>query len=402
MMLRGSMNMQREELNANNLNMNKFIISLLFVFLIQIGAVNSEPLNNNMKEINNLLQNEITGDKTPAVHYIFFNKERIIHRYSGGLANIVSGKKIDELTTYNLFSITKTFTAIAVLQLQEQGKLNINEPAAKYLTNFPYGNTITIKHLLNHTAGIPNPIPLSWIHTEQVHGSFSSTEFFDNVISKHDEADFSPNEKFKYSNLAYVLLGMIIEKVSGLKYEQYIEQNVIEKIGINPNELSFTIPQPEHHAAGYIKKWSLLNIALGLFINKSEFMENSINGWKPFKNYYVNGPSYGGLIGSANGLVKYLQAILKNDPVLINNASKTMMFTENLTKEGEPTGMSLSWYTGNLNGVKYFTHAGGGGGYYCEIRLYPEKETGSIIIFNRTGISDERYLDKVDLFLINR
>ena len=58
--------------------------------------------------------------------------------------------------------------------------------------------------------------------------------------------------------------------------------------------------------------------------------------------------------------------------------------------------MCLSWFTGELNGNKYFTHAGGGGGYYCEIRIYPDQGLGSVVFFNRTGFSDERYLDKVD------
>ena len=74
------------------------------------------------------------------------------------------------------------------------------------------------------------------------------------------------------------------------------------------------------------------------------------------------------------------------------------MFTENHTTNNKATGMCLSWFSGQLNGIKYFTHAGGGGGYYCEIRIYPENGIGSVCFFNRTGMSDERFLDKVDKF----
>lgn len=384
--------------------MIKITFNILFFLLIfsHIIALDAQPLNNNMKEIDKILGAEIAGNKTPSVQYIIFNRNEVIYNFSSGLADIESGKRIDESTTYNLFSITKTFTAIAVLQLQEKGKLNINEPALKYLQEFPYGNNITIKHLLNHSAGIPNPIPLSWIHTEEQHGKFNRDEFFDKVINKHNEADFSPNDEFKYSNLGYVLLGRIIEKASGMKYEQFIEQNIIQKAGIGKDELSFTITQPGKHAAGYIKKWSLLNILLGFFINKSEFMNDSRGVWKPFKNYYVNGASYGGLIGTSGAMVKYLQAIIDENSVLLNKESKELLFAENITNDGKTSGMCLSWFTGKLNGVKYYSHAGGGGGYYCEIRLYPDAGTASVIIFNRTGISDERYLDKVDTHIINR
>ena len=77
-----------------------------------------------------------------------------------------------------------------------------------------------------------------------------------------------------------------------------------------------------------------------------------------------------------------------------------MLFTENLTNKGRSTGMCLSWFKGELNGQKFFTHAGGGGGYYCEIRIYPETGIGSVVFLNRTGLFDQRFLDKVDIFYL--
>ena len=73
-----------------------------------------------------------------------------------------------------------------------------------------------------------------------------------------------------------------------------------------------------------------------------------------------------------------------------------MLFTENYNTGNKATGMCLSWFSGELNGNRYFSHAGGGGGYYCEIRLYPDPGIGSVLFFNRTGMRDERFLDKVD------
>ena len=78
-----------------------------------------------------------------------------------------------------------------------------------------------------------------------------------------------------------------------------------------------------------------------------------------------------------------------------------MLFKENHTSNNKATGMCLSWFSGQLNGETYFAHAGGGGGYYCEIRIYPDTGIGSVIMFNRTGMSDERFLDKTDKYFIN-
>jgi D-alanyl-D-alanine carboxypeptidase len=118
-----------------------------------------------------------------------------------------------------------------------------------------------------------------------------------------------------------------------------------------------------------------------------------------FKNFYVNGPSYGGLKGTGNAFVTYLQELLKPDNQLITKNSKKVLFTENILTNGKQSKMCLSWFKGDLNGHTYYTHAGGGF-YYCEIRLYPDLGKGSVIIFNRFGMSDERILDEFDKFLL--
>lgn len=138
-------------------------------------------------------------------------------------------------------------------------------------------------------------------------------------------------------------------------------------------------------------------ILLGLFLDKAKYMDAPTSKWKPFKKIYVNGVPYGGMIGNAHGFVKYGRQLLKENSELISDEFKQMLFTENKTTDDKNTGMCLSWFKGKLENYEYYTHAGGGGGYYCELRLYPGLKLGSFIIFNRTGFRDERYLDKVDL-----
>ena len=94
--------------------------------------------------------------------------------------------------------------------------------------------------------------------------------------------------------------------------------------------------------------------------------------WRSFKTFYVNGTPYGGLIGKPAAFVKYIQELLNDKSAFISEEYKAMLFLENKNNQGKNTGMCLSWFSGELNGNKYFAHAGGGGGYYCEIRIYPE------------------------------
>jgi len=219
-----------------------------------------------VKKAEQILEQQLSKHKTPGLQYYFFNR------------------------------VTKTFTALAILQLVEKGLLKLDDPASDYLPEFPYPKTIT---------------------------------------------------------------------------------------------------DPSFHAKGYQKRWSLLNLVLGFLINKSNYVDQSEGPWNSFRNFYVNCPSYGGLIGSGSGFIPYLQELLRPDCRLISEESKRMLFTENITNKGKHTGMCLAWFKGELNRHTYFTHAGGGF-YYCEIRFYPELGKGSVIMFNRSGMSDERFLDKVD------
>lgn len=343
------------------------------------------------------LDREIENGRSPSVQYYLFDSENIIKYYRSGFSKLEMQQQAGADTTYHAFSVTKTFTALAILQLVEQGLIKLDSPVISYLPEFPYGTEITVQHLLNHSAGILNPIPLSWIHLAAEHRHFDQQDFIHKIFSKYAKTKSKPNEKFQYSNLGYLVLGQLIERISGKSYEAYITDNIFARLPLDANDLSFSIANANRHATGYHKRWSFSNLILGFFLDKATFMQKSSRRWNSFKPNYVNGAAYGGLIGKPIAFVKYIQELLKNDSALISVASKRLLFRENKNNQQENTGMSLSWFTGRLHGKTYFAHAGGGGGYYCEIRIYPDEGLGSVIFFNRTGMKDERYLDKLDV-----
>ena len=352
----------------------------------------------NMKRIDDTLHRLLRNGKTPSVQYLLFDQDQIIHQYGEGFADIGSQTMSDEKTFYNAFSVTKTFTALAVLQLVEKRKVDLNKSAAIYLDNFPYSEEPTVRQLLSHTAGIPNPNPLPWIHPAKDHPEFDRDLFFRKVFKKHAKLRSAPNKKFAYSNLGYVLLGQLIEQVSGLKYEDYLWKHVLEPLGLSQTEIDFTVPDSGRMAKGYHKKVSLLNWIMGIYIDKKVYRGRAEGKWQPFRPYHLNGTSYGGLIGTPLAFMKYAQELLKEKCSLISPEYKQLLFTENLTVDNKSTGMCLSWFTNHLNGETYFAHAGGGGGYYCEVRMYPNAGIGSVIMFNRSGMTNEKILNKLDKF----
>lgn len=365
------------------------------------GGASHFPLTtdyfNHMKKINDFLKDQVDNHKTPSVQYAFFDTNETIFASRYGVKNVSSGEAVDSATTYHLYSVTKTFTALAVLQLVQAGKVRLSDRIIQYIADFPYDSAITVEQLLSHTSGIPNPMPLKWIHLASEHRDFNHDAFFRDIFSKHAKLAFQPGAKFRYSNLGYVFLGQLIEKVSGKPYEEYIAEHIFAKIGIENGELAFEI-DPARHATGYHKWWTPGNAVLALLIDKGKYMGRREGRWQPFNLLYNNGKAYGGIVGSANGLIRYAQALLRSDATLLDATQKHILFTEKAIG-GQSTGMSFSWFTGTLKGNRYLAHAGGGGGYYVELRIYPDLGVGSAILYNRSGMRDERVLDKVDGFL---
>ncbi len=378
------------------------ITLVLFLSLISCSNQMVESDMNQSEKANYFLEQMINNSDTPGLQYLILNSDSTIFEFNGGQSNLSNTSKLSASTTFNSFSVTKTFTALAILQLEEKGKLNLNDDAQNYFDYLPYKTKFSIRQLLNHTSGLPNPMPLKWVHLLTENKNFSYKEFIKNVLDNNDELDNPPGEKYSYSNIGYLLLGEIIEKVSGEDYRTYIQNNIIKNLSLTNEEyLGFTIPDTLQHAHGYIKKWSLLNFGLNFVFEKSKYMEDTYDGWNQFKYFYMNGYSFGGLMGNAKGFAKYLQALI-TDHQILSEKSKLKLFSNQKTKKGKTLDMCLSWFSGSLEGEKYFTHAGGGGGYYCEIRIYPKKKLASIIMFNRTGVSDERLLDDIDKYFLTK
>ena len=212
----------------------------------------------NMKNINDFLKDQVDNHQTPSIQYAFFDTRSINYEMCYGLRNVKTKEQVDSSTTYHLYSITKTFTALSVLQLAQAEKIELGKPVSFYLPEFPYSKGITVEQLLSHTSGIPNPLPLKWIHLAGEHPGFNRDKFFAEVFKANPKLDFDPGTSFKYSNLGYVILGQLVERVSGQPFEDYVEENIIERSGIDPSALGFQI-DPSIHAVGYHKWLSFTN-----------------------------------------------------------------------------------------------------------------------------------------------
>lgn len=170
---------------------------------------------NSFRSVDSHLDALIGKSKAPSIQYLALDARKILHRYEGGLADIRSHVRMNPTTTLMAYSMSKTITAAAVLQLVEAHQIRLDDPMTRYLGTTPYGPEVTIRQLLSHTSGIPNPIPLRWVHPIAQHTMFDEHEALWTVIRKHCRLSSKPGTRFRYSNIGYWLLGETVESVAG-------------------------------------------------------------------------------------------------------------------------------------------------------------------------------------------
>jgi CubicO group peptidase (beta-lactamase class C family) len=173
------------------------------------------------------------------------DRGHVIYQYCSGYVNRKTKEKIDTCALFQLASVSKPFTAMAILQLQQAGKLSIYDTVAHYLPEYPYKNVL-IEHLLRHTSGMWCHINEPWAYNRY----FPKKEYFDNLallqlLAKHKvPLGAKPGVRFHYCNTGYAMLALLVERVSGKRFEDYMDQHIFKPAGMRSSFISRT-NQPE-------------------------------------------------------------------------------------------------------------------------------------------------------------
>ena len=258
-------------------------------------------------------------------------------------------------TKFNIGSAGKTFTGISIMQLAEKNKLEVTDPVIKYLEDFPFGDQITIHNLLTHTSGMGN----YFAHPEFLSRMSRIRSVSDALPLIYDqELMFEiPGENYAYSNSGIVVLGAIIEKVSGQGYEDYIKENILDPLEMFDTDINYLDEIEENRACGYMKSPS------GIF-NSNIFMVPPAN-------------ADGGIETTVEDLLKYDQALYGEK--LLSEESKEKMFTPFKSNYGycwrieEKYGNTLTW------------HGGGAPGVSASFRRYINDRYTLIVLSNYSG-----------------
>ncbi len=144
-----------------------------------------------------------------------------------------------------------------------------------------------------------------WVHAAD-DAAFDEHSALAQVLHAHPRLAFKPGTRFAYSNIGYWLLGAIVERVTGQPFTAYVSSEVLARLAISPNEMAYTIADRQAHAAGYLERYSWMNLLKGWLIDRDVIGE-TVGNWVRIHDHYPNGPAFGGLVGTARGFAKFLQ-----------------------------------------------------------------------------------------------
>jgi CubicO group peptidase (beta-lactamase class C family) len=309
---------------------------------------------------------------------------------AAGKADLRTGRAMTDRTPLAWFSLTKLFTATAVLQLAEQGRIDLDAPVGKYLPEIQLrrdGRKATVRELLSHSAGVPNPVPeiVTWIHLAGERGP-TIDEMIRQRLGAEPKLDFTPGTKTAYSNLGYLLLGKIVEQASGTHYETYVEKNVLGPLGCRAS--GFAVPADR--ATAYQRKWAFNSIAAHWLLD-GRFFGDTMAGFEELRPFTVDGIPHGGLNGPVDCLLRFGRMMLRDgegeNGRVLSTESVRAMLTPTRLHDGKFASFGLAWSLGTIDGEKFADHEGGGGGYRAELRLYPHLGYAAAVLANETDFS---------------
>jgi len=292
-------------------------------------------------------------------------------------------------------SMTKIVTATAAVQLAERGALSLDDAVDRHLPWFRQGRAeppVTVRHLLNHTAGLGNPLPLRWIHRADA-PTPPSHEFAVRVLSRRRLRALRPGGRARYSNPGYIALGEVIHHASGEPYTEYVRRNILHPLGMHSTGFGYGDVPEELVAHGHHPRRHPMSPLLRALL-PAGIVGPTTERWLILERFLVDGAAYGGLVGPASDAVRFLAMHLndgtyKGVRVLSPESAREM---RQLRASGRQLDVGLGWFRrrGALRrDYDHVEHLGGGAGFWNMMRLYPEHGIGVLAMGNSTRYDHE-------------
>ena len=327
--------------------------------LLAKGA-KDQPVISSEKIVDNLYSS-LKEKEYPGIAVLVAKDDKVQYKKGFGYADLKGKVVVTPDTKFRIGSVTKQFTGAAILKLQENNLLSVNDKLSKFIPDFPRGDEVTIHQLLTHTSGI--------------HSYTGKSDFLDRVTKtispdsliayfKSDPYDFNPGDRFLYNNSGYFLLGYIISKVSEKSYADYLKETFFDPLGMTNTGVHYPGIKLDHEAKGYTKK--------------GDKYEESLN----WDMSWAGGA--GSLYSTVDDLHKWNQALYGGK--VISEKSLQAALTPVVLNGNVPTPQKYGYGLGltTYRGMDIVTHSGGLHGFLTQLAYYP-KEKMTVVMFTNTS-----------------
>ncbi len=352
------------------MNKRSLLLSFIYILCIDIsGCSQTRQATTSSKEfleIETFLQSLIDTGNVPGISIAVTRGQQIAYSKSFGVTNLQTKKKLAPYHTFHIASISKTFTATAVMQLVESGKIDLNAPLISYLPYFKMNDDrykmITIKQMLNHTSGMPDVEDYEW--EKSVSDEGAAERYTRSLVD--NELISTPGTEFHYSNMAFDVMADLVGKVSGISFEKFVKENILLPLGMT--ESSFYFPEIKDSLKTTPHTGSPPKVSLVYPYNRMHAPSSTLNSNVLELAHWAIANMYNG---------EY------NGKKILSSATHTMMMTPTFVVNSDrKTSIGLSWFMYTYKGLINYEHGGSDLGYKSMLTLIPEKKLGIIILSN--------------------
>jgi D-alanyl-D-alanine carboxypeptidase len=311
--------------------------------------------------IDDVVRARMTAKRVPGVSVVVLRDGKVVKSAGYGLANVETNTSATPDTVYQLASVTKQFTAVAVLQLVEAGKVRLEDTIPRFLTDCPEAwKPVTVRQLLNHTSGIPSYTSVPEF-AKTLRKDYSPRELIGLVSDK--PMDFVPGTRWSYNNTGYYLLGLLIEKVTGKSYGTHLNERIFSPLGMKAtrvNDLRATIP---NRAQGY--EYTADGLRHGEYVSPTQ----------PF--------SAGALVSTVADMAKWEAAL--DTETLLKRGTLAEAWSETRLADGKTEGYGYGFVVDKKSGHRRVHHGGGIPGFSASTLRLPDDKISVVVLTNLEG-----------------
>lgn len=336
---------------------------------------------NRVQKIDSILR-ELNQEEAFSGNVLISEKGKIIYEKSFGFSNAENRTPLTQDTVFLIGSVAKSFTAVAILKLKEQGKLSLDDPVTKFLPGLSYNN-VTLRHLLSHTSGLLE-YQSERIIKEVAGKGVSNAELVKVLAGLNPKLEFEPGTKWEYSNTNYILLALVIEKVSGKDFPQFVRDNIFAPAGMTRTVIGI------NNIPGTIKK----DVASGYrFTNPLAISPVNVDSLEGARRAYATKQNLygaGNVYSTTRDLLKFHEALQRGK--LLNRQSLSEMYSPTqlttrtdykpFARTNYPSKDALGWFVADDGNDKIVYHPGGDIGYVSYMLRNTAKDQSVIVLSN--------------------